>query len=46
MAGKLYWRYKKKGKWTWQRAKINLVDTDYETAQMYCIIDLDDLEEE
>lgn len=46
MAGKLYWRIKKDGKWTWRPAKFNLVDTDYENAQMYCIIDLDDLEEE
>ena len=46
MAGKLYWLVKKNGKWTWSPAKFNLVDTDYEHQQMYCIIDLDDIEEE
>lgn len=46
MAGKLYWRVKKNGKWTWKKAKFNMVDVDYEHNQMYCIVDLDNLTEE
>ena len=24
MSGKLYWRYKKNGKWTWKPAKVRI----------------------
>ena len=35
MAGKLYWRYKKDGKWTWRAA----LDVGKDEAGFICVID-------
>ena len=35
MAGKLYWRYKKDGKWTWRAA----LDVGKDDAGFICVVD-------
>jgi hypothetical protein len=41
---KLYWRYKKEGKWTWMPAKVTFTDRDYENQQIYIIVDMEEEE--
>jgi len=37
MSGKLYWRIKKNGKWTWKPAKVIHVEGTGNRALMYTI---------
>jgi hypothetical protein len=41
MSGKLYWRYKKDGKWTWTAA----VDVGKDEAGFICVIPYEEEEE-
>lgn len=38
MAGKLYWRIKKNGKWTWKSACMNYVHVDGHVVDCQCDI--------
>lgn len=44
MAGKLYWRLKKDGKWTWQKAQLVFADRDYLNNQVHALIELGDVQ--
>ena len=44
MAGKLYWRIKKDGKWTWKKCDLVFADRDYLNHQVHALINLGDVE--
>jgi hypothetical protein len=37
MTGKLYWRYKKNGKWTWRPASLQFLESIKHVTDMYGI---------
>ena len=41
---KLYWRYKKDGKWNWKKCRLVFADKDYLHNQVHVLIHLDDVE--
>jgi hypothetical protein len=42
MSGKLYWRLKKGGKWTWKPARVNML----QRVKLYTVAQVYHLEEE
>jgi len=42
MSGKLYWRLKKGGKWTWKPARVNMM----QRVKLYTVAQVYHLEEE